>query len=76
MFVTPMGAIEYVLGELFQDKWAEAVAEDKPEVQRWRSLQMERLTRLLDWYQQALVNVVSSPWVHLKRVMPNEKMFL
>lgn len=76
MFVTPMGAIEYVLGELFQDKWAKVVAENKHEVQRWRSLQTERLKRLLGLYQKELVNVVSSPWVHLKRVKPDGTMFL
>lgn len=76
MFITPMGAIEYVLGELFQDKWAKVVTEDKHEVQRWRSVQTERLKRLLGLYQAELVNVVSSPWVHLKRVKPDATMFL
>lgn len=76
MFVTPMGAIEYVLGELFQDKWAKVVAENKHEVQRWRSLQTQRFKRLLGLYQKELVSVVSSPWVHLKTVKPDGRIFL
>ncbi len=76
MFITPMGAIEYVLSELFQDKWAKAAARNVHEVQRWRTLQTERLKRLLEWYQKELSSVVSSPWVQLKTAKPSDRLFL
>lgn len=76
VFVTPMGAIEYVLSELFQDKWAKAAATNSHQMLRWRSLQIERLHRLLNWYQKQLDNVVSSPWVHMKSAKPDGEIFL
>ena len=76
IFVTPMGAIEYVLSELFQDKWAKEMARDIHQVQHWRTLQLGRFQRVLMWYQEQLRNVVSSPWVHLKSAKPDGEMFL
>jgi hypothetical protein len=33
LFVSPMAALEFLLGELFQDRWAEHVSNDSPDVQ-------------------------------------------
>ena len=64
VFVTPMAAIEYVLGELFQDEWEREVSGKGAD--QWRRLQRDRLRRLLDWQQKTLDHVRSSPWMTLK----------
>ncbi len=76
LFVTPMGAIEYVLGELFQDRWAKIAAESTGNVQRWIALQKRRLMRLLDWQRATVEKSLMSPWMALKAAKPEPDMFL
>lgn len=76
IFVTPMSAIEYVLGELFQDQWTKAAMGDSGDLPYWRELQRERLRRLLAWHQGELQNLISSPWMTLKAAKPAPALFL
>ena len=75
IFVTPMAAIEYVLGELFQDQWEREVTRSGAG-DRWRGLQRGRLRRLLVWQGQTLDQVQSSPWMALKAAKPPAEIFL
>lgn len=75
-FVTPMAAIEFVLGELFQDGWPQKASEDRPDHQRWRSIQRERWERLLMWQGDALTSGTSSPWMNLKHAEPPDHLFV
>ena len=76
IFITPMSAIEFVLGELFQDKWAKVTAENTDAAQYWRALQQKRLQRLFSWYQSTLKNSRSSPWMTLKAAKPDGQLLL
>ena len=77
IFVSPMAAIEYVLGELFKDQWEKAVSQLRPDQDYWRSLQGERLRCLLSWQEQQLRKpVASSPWMTLKAAKPKADLFL
>ena len=76
IFVTPMGAVEFVLGELFHDRWGRTTAQRTDDALRWRSLQKERLKRIFSWYQDHLENSVSSPWMALKAAKPGGEEFL
>lgn len=76
IFVTPMGAVEFVLGELFQERWTKAVMEDNGNVKQWTSLQRQRLRYLLDWQRKIVDNALASPWISLKLEKPEAKMFL
>ena len=76
IFITPMSAVEFVLGELFQDKWAKVTAENTDAAQYWRALQQKRLQRLLSWYQSTLKNSRSSPWMTLKAAKPDGQLLL
>lgn len=76
VFVTPMAVVEYVLGELFQDRWAQAVAEENTNVLYWRSVQKERLIRLFNWQKNSLENAISTPWMTLKAAKPPGDLFL
>ena len=75
-FVTPMAAVEFVLGELFQDKWERAASLPRDPQRRWRSIQMERWTSMLKWQEEALTQGSSSPWMNLKKAKPRDDLFL
>ena len=74
-FVSPMSAVEYVIGEMFQDEWAKETARRTSDSLRWRSLQKRRLQSLFSWYRRAVEDSVSSPWMTLKSAKPDVSMF-
>ena len=76
LFVTPMSAIEFVLGELFQNKWAQATASRHPDVDYWRARQKKWLQRLFSWYNEQIEKSSSSSWVAIKKAKPADDMFL
>ena len=75
IFVTPMSAVEFVLGELFQDEWAKVTARNTSDAQQWQVLQRKRLQSLFSWYQGELKNSGSSPWMALKEAKPRGDIF-
>ena len=76
LFVTPMSAVEFVLGELFQDKWPEVTASGDPEVKNWRALQKKWLQSLFSWYRREMEKTDFSSWIALKQAKPEDGMFL
>ncbi|WP_050726786.1 hypothetical protein [Vulgatibacter incomptus] len=76
VFPTPMSAIEFALGELFQDPWEKAVSGATDPPQRWRSIQGKRLKALLNWQMQIIENATTSPWFTLKARKPAADIFL
>ena len=76
LFVTPMSAVEFVLGELFQDKWPEVTASGDPEVKNWRALQKKWLQSLFSWYRREMEKTDFSSWITLKKAKPEDGMFL
>lgn len=71
LFVTPMSAIEFFLGELFQDSWAQRLVGNAHHLTLWNSMQRRRLMRLLDWKKDQIDACDSgSPWLALKRAKP------
>ena len=75
-FVTPMAAIEFVLGELFQDEWPRKASEARHHQRRWRAIQRQRWCRLLRWQETALNAGESSPWMNLKTAKPPDDVFV
>lgn len=77
LFVTPAAAIEYVLGELFQDKWLQRVQAQGPQFARWANLQRPIFERLLEWQLSCVRdNSMPSPWTQLKRAKPPQSLFM
>lgn len=76
LFVTPMSAVEFALGELFLDRWAGMTAKNSAPAREWHALQKMRLTCLLSWYQRELNGSRSSPWMVLKAAKPERETFL
>lgn len=75
-FVTPMAAVEFVLGELFQDEWPRKASEARHHPNRWRTIQRERWCRLLRWQERVLDARESSPWMNLKAAKPPDDLFI
>jgi hypothetical protein len=73
---TPPAALEFLIGELFQDRWRKHVNAETYATQRWRSIQRDRLTKLLEW-QKGQVDVKDgSPWSALKVAKPGPELFV
>ena len=75
-FVTPMAAVEFVLGELFQDQWSRAANRATHSHQRWRAIQQGRWSNLIRWQEQTLDRGESSPWMILKEAKPPDDLFV
>jgi hypothetical protein len=74
---SPMTALEFLLAELFQDRWKRYVFLESAELKRWRSIQRERLRRLLKWQDDIVRSGLSAtPWTTLKYAKPPEGLFV
>lgn len=74
---TPMLALEYVLGEIFQDEWSDHLNQisDRNIVGQWYNIQRKRLKRYYEW-QQEEVDGSASPLIALKEAKPKPEIFL
>ena len=72
-FVAPTTAIEFLLGELFQEEWAEEMVGDTKDRPYWNSIQRNRLAALLDWKRQRVLASDGSPWLALKKAKPTDE---
>lgn len=68
---TPMAALEFLLGELFQTGWRREAGKRTTHTKQWGSIQVRRLKALLDWQRRTIDNAAGSPWVALKE-FPDE----
>ena len=75
-FVTPMAAVEFVLGELFQDDWQQRTGGGRNHHNEWRAIQRERWSSLMEWQEEALNAGESSPWMNLKAAKPPDDLFV
>jgi hypothetical protein len=75
---TPMLAFEFVLGELFQQEWPMNTAGTKHrgDVERWRSIQLERVKNLVEWQVNQLLAKSGSPLSIMKTMRPPHDLFL
>jgi hypothetical protein len=67
---TPMAVLEFMLGELFQDRWKQAVGMGATGALTWRNLQRGRWKAFLAWQQEQVREGTPSPWTALKRFPP------
>jgi hypothetical protein len=74
--LTPASVAEFLLAELFQDRWGPHVALQVPHLNRWAPIQRERFCRLLDWKKQQVRKTSGSPWSSLKAAQPNDDLFV
>lgn len=74
--MTPPAVAEYVMAELFQDRWGPHTASQVPHLNRWAPIQQNRLERLLNWKISQLKKSSGSPWSSLKAAQPDANLFL
>lgn len=67
---TPMDALDFLLGELFQDSWFLHASKTTDAGKTWARCQTTRLTNLLKWQSETIKNASGSPWVTLKKQKP------
>lgn len=75
VIATPLAVLEFLLGELFQERWRKHVNADTHATQRWRSIQRDRLTKLLQWQKTQVDVKDGSPWSALKMAKPAPELF-
>lgn len=73
---TPLVALEFVLGELFQTRWAQRAGESGGAADVWSGIQANRWLRTLAWQQELITKRASSPWIALKLAKPKAEMFV
>jgi hypothetical protein len=67
---TPMDALDFLLGELFQDGWYRRTSEQSDFVTNWRGCQKPRLVAVLGWQREKIQAATGSPWTSFKREKP------
>ncbi len=74
--MSPFLAMEFVIGEIFQDRWKKLAAEESKHARRWHSLHKERLERFFEWQKQCVERCSGSPWMALKLAKPQSNLFV
>ncbi len=69
LLVTPMDALEFLLAELFQDKWEKHV-NSHSRTGLWAEHQRQRLSALLGWQGRHIQECSGSPWTSFKSAKP------
>jgi hypothetical protein len=72
----PTDAIEFVIGELWQDDWRKIAASGAKEMDMWRQFSRRRFEKLFAWYSSELGNTRGTPWAHLKCAKPDASVLL
>ncbi len=77
LLVTPMATLEFVLGELFQDRWLQRTSRNGYHAPRWRSIQKKRWQHILSWHLEHLreTEETCSPWMSIKTAQPPADLF-
>lgn len=73
--LTPVGAIEYLLCELFRSRWPESLAADNARANHWKGIQTERFSRVMDWLR-GVITSGGSPVIALQGAVPDPALFL
>jgi hypothetical protein len=73
---TPMAALEFMLAELFQERWKRHLFSETDALKRWRAIQRARFSKILAWQGDEISSSNRSPWSALKAARPPEDLFL
>lgn len=67
---TPMDALDFLLGELFQDDWFRHISQRRDAGNVWNGCQKARLVKMLEWHSQQFKCAGGAPWATFKRRKP------
>lgn len=76
LLITLGDATVFVLGEMFQSRWAEFAGRDSASMRQWRRFQKERLSRILNWKRGIVDKAIGDPWAALKGTKPPADLLL
>lgn len=74
-FLTPMDVLDFLLGEIFQERWREHAFKNAGK-SGWRRIQRRRLLKFFEWHYRVVLHASSSPWVALKNEKPRRDTLL
>lgn len=74
--MSPFLAVDFALGELFQDRWTKHAIKEGHHTNRWRSLHRDRLVRFFEWQAKRVKDSVGSPWIALKPAKPPRELLV
>lgn len=75
--MTPMLALEFIIAEIFQERWPQHLASGGYEVEHWRSLQSRRFVAYFNWQRKNVESSVKgSPILATKEAKPVTDFFL
>lgn len=72
---TPLVALDFVLGELFQAGWPKVAAEASASTAIWQGVQRKRWMRTLNWQLGLVADATGSPWLGVKGAFPRADLF-
>jgi hypothetical protein len=70
LLYTLTDALDFVVGELWQEEWRKESGAKTPEMQRWRPRTLKRMQALVDWYRTKTRESSLSGWMTLKCAKP------
>ena len=73
--VSPLGALEFLLAEVFRSRWPEALKGNAGKTTQWSKIQSGRLRLALEWAVSEVTRG-GSPIVALQTAVPNKRLFL
>jgi hypothetical protein len=76
ILLTPIDALDFLLGEIFQQKWKQEVNRETSQMQLWSEKQRTRLSNLLKWKQDQIDQSGGSAWNYLKHQRPTAQILL
>lgn len=76
LIFSPFSCAEYLLGELFQDRWPRHMSRENGGSRLWNGIQSDRLSRQLRWHQDQVASSSGSPWIAIKLAKPPAELFL
>jgi hypothetical protein len=66
----PSDAIDFIIGELWQDEWKRKSVSVDSQFDAWRKICRERMRKLFEWHQLILRDSKASAWMALKTAKP------
>lgn len=74
--VTPIDALDFLLGEIFQESWAQALGKETDSMRSWAKIHHTRIQSLIKWQLKAVGSNTGPGWSRLKRAKPDPDVFL
>lgn len=77
LLLTPVDALDFLLGELFQERWRKRANQaNDSNLGQWRDRQRARMVAVLNWLAKTAADAGGSVWSHMKHEPPPPDMLI